>query len=361
MKSLLNWLLNDYGWERPKKVLLMPLTLEDIARMCGVSRSTVSRVMNGDTYVKTATREKVMAVIREYNFQPNLAARSLAAGRTNVLGLVIPAGVSTLFTDPYFPQLIQGVSSACNAQDYSVMLWLAEPEFERKMINQILHNGLADGVIVSSMLIDDPIVHSLHQSKMPFILVGRHPVLDVNYIDVDNLQGSMEATRYLLLQGHKRVATITGPKNMIGGFDRFQGYCNALKMNKISYQTELVGEGDFSEAGGYSCMLKLLKAKPDAVFAASDMMAYGAIRAIREAGLRVPEDIAVVGFDDLPTAAHHNPPLTTIRQPIQTMGFKAVETLLDIIQNPTCQTQHILLPTELIVRSSTGINHAGIE
>src|SRR5450759_4402560 len=163
----------------------MPLTLDDIARLSGVSRSTVSRVINADTNVKVETRKKVWQVIQKINFQPNLAARGLAAGRTNIIGLVIPASVAFIFMDPYFPLLIQGISGACNAHNHSVMLWLAEPEYESRTIRQILHNGLADGVIVSSTLMDDPIIKSLHESNMPFILMGRHPTLDVNYIDVD--------------------------------------------------------------------------------------------------------------------------------------------------------------------------------
>jgi LacI family transcriptional regulator len=243
----------------------MPLTLEDIARKSGVSRSTVSRVINGDDKVKTETHDRVMSVIQEVNFQPNLAARGLAARRTNIIGLVTPAGVATLFTDPYFPQLIHGVSSACNAQQYTVMLWLAEPEFERRTINQILHNGLLDGVIVSSMVMDDPIVQSLNESKMPFILVGRHPTLDVNFIDVDNTQGGVDATAYLLRTNRKRVATITGPLNMIAGYDRYEGYKKAHQLRKMDVIPELMAEGDFTEAGGYVAMQKLLPYHPDAV------------------------------------------------------------------------------------------------
>jgi LacI family transcriptional regulator len=330
----------------------MPLTLEDIARKSGVSRSTVSRVINGDEKVKPDTRDKVMAVIHEFNFQPNLAARGLAARRTNVIGLVTPAGVSTLFTDPYFPQLIRGVTSACNARQYTVMLWLAEPEFERRTISQILHNGLLDGVIVSSMVMDDPIVQSLYESNMPFILVGRHPTLDVNYIDVDNVQAAQDATQHLVKQNRNRIATITGPRNMIAGYDRFQGYKKALQARKLPLLDELVVEGDFSETGGYAAMKKLLPAKPDAVFAASDAMAFGAMRAIREAGLSVPQDISIVGYDDLPAAAQVTPPLTSIRQPTERMGSLAVDTLIDLIENPQPQTKHLLLATELIVRSS---------
>ena len=332
----------------------MPLTLEDIAKESGVSRSTVSRVINGDDKVSASTREKVMAVISRVNFQPNLAARGLAAGRTNVLGLVIPAGVATIFTDPYFPILIQGVSAACNILQYTVMLWLAEPEFERRMISQILHNGLVDGVIVSSMLMDDPIVRSLHNSKMPFILVGRHPTLDVNYLDVDNRLGGKEATQHLLRLGRKRVATVTGPQNMIPGYDRYQGYLEALHDRNVKFQPELVVEGDFSEMGGYSAMKKLLFHKPDAVFVASDAMAYGAIRAIHEVSMKVPEDIAVIGYDDLPGSARMIPPLSSIRQPVHRLGYVATETLVDMIQHPTDQPRHLILPTELVIRSSCG-------
>lgn len=332
----------------------MPLTLEDIAKASGVSRSTVSRVINGDENVKSETREKVIEVLRKTNFQPNLAARGLAAGRTNVLGLVIPASVAKIFSDPYFPILIQGVSSACNALQYTVMLWLAEPEYERRMISQILHNGLVDGVIVTSMLMNDPIVKSLYESKMPFILVGRHPTLDVNYIDVDNVQGAVEATSHLIRTGRKTIATITGPQNMVSGYDRYQGYLNALRSRNIAFRPELVYEGDFTEQSGYFGMQKLLAAKPDGVFCASDMMAIGAMRAIREANLKIPEDVAVIGYDDLSISARENPPLTSLRQPVHRMGSIAAETLVDIIRHPSSQTRHILLPTELVIRASCG-------
>jgi len=332
----------------------MPLTLEDIAKHAGVSRATVSRVINGDINVRNQTRMRVMEVIQQNNFQPNIAARSLAAGRTNVLGLVIPAGVSTIFSDPYFPLLIQGVTTACNARDYSVMLWLAEPEYERRMMRQILHSGLLDGVIVSSMILDDPIVQALHDSKKPFMLIGRHPVLDVNYLDVDNLNGAREATLHLLRLGHKQVATITGPRNMIAGQDRLNGYRQALEERRITFQHELVAEGDFTEAGGYTAMRQLLSHKPRAVFVATDVMAEGALRALREAGLRVPQDIAVVGYDDMPNASRLSPTLTTVRQPTQRMGALAVENLIDIIQNPGAHKRHIVIPVELVIRESCG-------
>ncbi len=333
----------------------MPLTLEDIARFSGFSRSTVSRVINGGDYVKEDTRQRILEVIHEHNFQPNLGARSLAGGQTGVLGLVIPAAVSTIFTDPYFPQFIRGVSLGCNEHNYSMMLWMAEPEHERRTMREILHNGLLDGVIVSSMIMNDPIFESLHKSKMPFILIGRHPTHeDVSYLDVDNVQSASHAIRHLVGLGRRRIATITGPLNMIGGYDRYQGYLKGLKEQGMPETAELIVEGDFTENGGYNAMLKLLEARPDAVFAASDIMAIGALRALREANLRVPDDVAVIGYDDVPLANMTEPPLTTIRQSIQKMGAIAVKTLNEIIRHPDKGPRHIIVDTELIIRESCG-------
>jgi len=332
-------------------------TLEEIAKRAKVSRSTVSRVINNDSRVSDETRQRVLAVVKRLNYHPNLAARSLAAGRTRILGLVIPERVTGLFSDPYFPILIQGITSACNAHDHSVMLWLAEPEYERRMISQILHNGLIDGVIMASMLVDDSLTSSLVESDLPFILVGRHPTNPrVNYVDVDNVNSARELVAHLVASGYRRIATITGPLNMIAGMDRLEGYQLALRDAGMTIDPRLIAVGDFSENGGYARMQDLLPLKPDAVFVASDAMALGALRAIREAGLRVPQDIALAGYDDMPFAERTDPPLTTVRQPIHQAGVTAAETLIDLVTDPSSQPRHIILPTQLVVRASTNPN-----
>lgn len=330
----------------------MPLSLDEIARLSGVSRSIVARVMNGDMKVKAETRQHVLEIVEQNDRQGSPVGH--AASR--VLGLVIPTGVAALFSDPYFPQIIQSVSAASNAQEYSVMLWLAEPEYERRMLTEVLNNGLLDGVIVSSMMMNDPIVQILHDSKVPFVLIGRHPKLDdVNYLDADNFAGARKATLHLLQLGRSRVATITGPLNVIPGYDRYRGYEAALEEQSIPLRPELVAEGDFSEASGYMGMLQLLRAKPDAVFVSSDVMAVGALRALRVANLRVPQDVAIVGYDDIPQASRSEPPLTTVRQPIQKMGRMAVELLIEILRHHPSAPQHILVETELVVRKSCGM------
>ncbi len=333
----------------------MSLNLEQVAKRAGVSRSTVSRVINNDPNVSEETRARVMTVVRDLNYQPNVVARGLAAGRTRVLGLVIPRTVSTLFTDPYFSLLIQGVSAACNANDHSVMLWIAEPEYERRTIRQVLHGGLVDGVIVASQVLDDPVVDALMKSDLPFILIGRHPdASNVSYVDADNRNGAREVVEYLLRLGYHRVATISGPQNTIVGMDRLEGYREALRVKGLAPDPDLVIEGDFTEMGGYTAAQQVLPHKPDAIFVASDTMATGAMRALREANCRVPQDVAMAGFDDMPFAAHTDPPLTTVRQAIQRAGFTAVETLVDLVTHPGSPTRRIILPTELVIRASAG-------
>ncbi len=331
------------------------MTLDEVARLCGVSRSTVSRVINNNPNVSAPTRHKVLRVIQETHFEPNLVARSLAAGRTRMLGLLIPRAVTTLFHDPYFPTVIQGVASACNAHEFSVMLWLAEPEYERRMARQVLNATLADGVIVASAQLDDPILAALMDHHRPFLVIGRHPSSEqVSYVDVDNRAGARLAVNHLIGLGRRRIATIAGPQNLAPGIDRRLGYEDALAQAGIAHDPRLVREGDFTDESGYAAMRELLPQRPDAVFAASDIMAIAAMRAIHEAGMQVPADIAVVGFDDVDLAARANPTLTTIRQPVHQSGVIAAETLIQLIDEPQCAPRQIILPTELVVRASCG-------
>jgi len=345
----------QYVKTHPCLPLVHMLNLEQIAKLSGVSRSTASRVINNDPNVSCDTRETVLRVVRLMNYVPNAAARGLARGRTQVIGLVIPADVAALFADPHFAIFIQGVSSACAAHGHAVMLWLAEPEYERRQIRQIIHGGVIDGLIVTSALLDDPLVNELSQSQRPFVVVGRRPNdWQATSVDVDNSGGARAAVRHLLRLGRQRIATIIGPQNLIAGVDRLTGYQTALREHGCPIDHDLIVDGGFCEYGGYLAMQQLLPRRPDALFAASDTMAIGALRAIHDAGLRVPDDLALVGFDDTPLAARTDPPLTVIRQPARQLGQLAVELLLELIDYPEAAPQCIVLPTELVVRASCG-------
>ncbi len=331
----------------------MARTLEHIAELTGVSRSTVSRVVNDDPHVSSATRARVQEAIEIEGYRPNLSARGLASGRTNVIAAVIPGGFDTMLSDPYFPNLLQGIATAADAADYFVMLSLAEAGF-RHSIDEIARQGVVAGFLFSAGQIDDPLLQPLASAKTPMVSIGRTDDPRVSYVDVDNKGSGRQATNHLLRLGYQRVATIAGPSFAPAACDRLEGYTAAIEAFGQQADDNLIYEGDFSEASGQAGMRMLLEHQPDAVFVASDRMAAGALNEIIAAGLRVPEDVAVVGFDDIERAAHMEPPLTTIRQRPQQMGKTALTLLLELIADPDSPPQRIILPTELVVRASCG-------
>jgi LacI family transcriptional regulator len=334
-------------------------TLEEIAQLAGVGRSTVSRVMNNDPRVKPSTRERVLEIVRRERYQLNFAARTLASGRSEVIGAVVPMALESVFTDPFFPKFLEGVSSACDAADAMLMLWLALPETEQRKVDKVLGAGPVDGLIVAAHVVDDPLVEALRESGKHFVLYGRYPADDVSYVTVDDRASACSVVSHLIRLGRQRIGTIAGPQHMFEARDRLAGYHDAVRDFGLQASPELVVEGDWSEASGYAAMRRLLAAEPDAVFAANDSMALAALRALTEQGIRVPEDIALVGFDDIPAAAAANPPLTTVRQPIRRLGEVAAQTLLELIEQPPGAPRRVILPTELVVRASCGSTHNG--
>lgn len=336
----------------------MKPTLEEVARLAGVSRATVSRVINNHPNVRTAVREKVWQAVRDSGYRPHAVARSLVTHRTGILGVVIPEAVSTLFTDPFFPLFLRGATETCNAHQQQLMLvLLSDPTGEQEMYQRVLRNGYLEGVIVASATVGDPLIAAMLRDNIPFVSVGRHPDKRVHAVDVDNLGGARTAVEHLLRLGHRRIATIAGPAEMISGQDRLEGYRQALESYHVPLNKRLVVHGDYTEAGGALAMQKLLPEGPTAVFVASDTMAVGALKWLRQAGRRVPDDIALVGFDDIPVASAVEPRLTTVRQPISRLGALAVDVLVGLLQGPPSvppSPQRIVLPTELVIRDSCG-------
>ncbi|MDJ0497920.1 MAG: LacI family DNA-binding transcriptional regulator [Acidimicrobiia bacterium] len=331
----------------------MASTLEEIAVLSGVSRSTVSRVINDDPRVSEATREHVLRVVRREGYRPNLTARGLASGRTNVIAAVIPVGFENVLSDPYFPSLLHGMATAADAQDHFLMLSLGEPGF-RHTVDEIARQGVVDGVVFSASQTDDPLLSPLIATGTPVVSVGRPDDARVSFVDVDNEGSARQITSHLLRLGHRRVALIAGPSFAPAARDRSHGFRSAVASHGLRVDENLVYEGLFSEASGRAGMRALLEHRPDAVFAASDRMAAGALNEIRAAGLRVPEDIALAGFDDMPLAREMEPPLTTVRQRPERLGEAAVNLLLDLMADPNATPKRVMLPTELIVRASCG-------
>ena len=331
------------------------LTLEEIGRLAGVSRSTVSRVINGHADVSDDVKKKVLQVVEDTGYRPNRAARSLVSSRTGLLGLVIPSGLHNLFQDPYFGRLIQGITRAANAAEQTLSLFLFEDRSEEiELYERVIANGMTDGVIVTATTMQDPVVARMLQDGTPFVMVGRPDADGIPYVDVDNRDGAREATEHLIGHGRRRLGTIAGPSNTTTGVDRRTGFLDATATAGIPVPSALVQEADFTSKGAFDAMNALLPGEPDAVFCASDTMALGALAAIEAAGLSCPGDIAVASFDGLVEAHETTPSLTTVAQPVLRTGEEAVRLLLDVLAEDPEEPPRTLLPTELVVRSSCG-------
>ncbi len=334
------------------------VTLDDVARKAGVSRATVSRVVNNYPHVSSRVRQRVLRAIEEMGYNPNIPARSLASRRTGNIGFVIPNSLHTFFTDPYFPRLIEGIAHGCNENDYTFSLFVFHTaEMEARLLPRLTGGGLVDGIIVQATDTDDKVLQRFVHGKVPFVIAGRPlGISQVNYIDVDNVTGAYNAVAHLIRVGRRRIGTITGPLNTAAGLDRLEGYRRALADRNLPGREDWIVTGDFTQQSGYYAARQLLQRDPnlDALFAASDTMAVGALQAIKDVGKRVPEDIALVGYDDLPPAQLADPPLTTVRQPIRRFGMHALEILLDVIENGSTPPRQVVLETELVVRKSCG-------
>ncbi len=329
----------------------MARTIDELALLSGVSRATVSRVINGGS-VSDRTRRKVQAILDETNYRPNLAARSLASGRTGVVGVVMHIDPHRLFEDPYFAQLMQGMSDALADQTAAMMLWLGNRSKE-ETLETILSMSLLDGVIVTAHNLDDPLVDGLLASDLPTVLVGhRKADRTASYVDIDNVHAADVVTTHLVSIGRRRIGHITGMRRTVHAEDRIIGYERAMARAGLSADG-LVVDGDFNAPSGIAGAKELLDRGVDAIFCANDAMARGALSAIQSRGLRVPDDVALAGFDDLEFSASLEPSLTTVRQGVREQGEEAVNCVFQLIRERDGAPRRVLLPTELVIRQST--------
>ena len=332
----------------------MNFTLEDIGRLAGVSRSTVSRVLNNQANVKPEVRARVQEVIRRTGYTPNIAARSLVSGRTGVIGLVIPSRVHRLFEDPYFARLIQGITAASNQAGTTLSLFLFQTEEEEsELYPRVVTSGMLDGLILTATRMADPLLSQVSPDELPIVIVGRPDRDGFSYVDVDNRGGAIMAAQHLVGLGHQRIGLVGAPINTTAGLDRLNGFVEGLALSGMALNPTLRVDGDFSEASGYTAMRNLIPKQPEAVFVASDNMAVGALRALREAGIKVPEDMAIMGFDGLPSSETATPALTTIKQPVTATGARAVHILNDLVTGVATAPVAELMPVELVIRESS--------
>ncbi|GIF02438.1 LacI family DNA-binding transcriptional regulator [Paractinoplanes rishiriensis] len=326
-------------------------TLDEVAERAGVSRSAASRVINNAPHVSRATRDAVERAVKDLGYLPNRTARALATRQTGIVALAVSHDDPELFADPFFAQVIVGVSAALEETDLHLLLCLASSGRGRSRLTNLLNTRGVDGIMLMALRGDDPLTHIVRKSGLPAVYGGRPLHFEPQwYVDSDNVGGARLATEHLVGLGRTRIVTITGQQGTEVGEARHRGYREAMVMAGLTPYGEAAG--DFTEASGAAAMTALLDRHPDldAVFAASDNMAAGALRVLREAGRSVPAEVAVVGFDNLGIAGRTTPPLTTVHQPIQALGREMTRLLLGLIAGE--DRTSIILPTRLVLRES---------
>jgi DNA-binding LacI/PurR family transcriptional regulator len=326
-------------------------TIDDVAELAGVSRGTVSRVLNGGHYVSSASLKAVQRAMRDTGYAVNQSARSLVTKQSNAIAFVLSEPQERLFEDPNFSVLLRSCTQALAEQDFSLVLMLEASDDERDRVLRYVRGGHVDGVLLISAHSGDPFITDLARGGVPAVACGKPLVHNttIPYVAADDREGARQMTRYLVERGHRRIAMIAGPQT-VGGPERLQGYQDIL--GRKALKRLVVSASDYSHEAGVHAMRRLLSASPDidAVFVASDLLASGALMELRRVGRRVPDDVAVGGFDDSRIARESDPPLTTIRQPLDLVSREMVDVLLRLIRREEVSSR--LLPTELIVRQS---------
>jgi LacI family transcriptional regulator len=329
------------------------VTIVDVAAEAGVSFGTVSRVINDDVHVKKETRARVLSTMQRLGFVANRQARSLAGGKSHSIGVLVP----DLGTG-YIGEIIRGIDAELSLTDLDLILYTTHRTASKEASYVAnLATGMVDGLLLVLPRSPVDFIGNLTQRKFPFVLIDHQGAgRDCPAVGATNWQGAYNATEYLIKLGHTRIGFITGSMDLGCAVDRLDGYRSALRTHHIPFLNEQVFEGNFLQLDGYSGAQVLLDLPrpPTAIFASNDVMAMGVMDAIRSRGLRIPADISVVGFDDIPQASLVRPALTTVNQPLEKMGRVATQKLLDLLQRPSTEAERIELPTELIIRESCG-------
>ena len=332
-------------------------TSRDVAKLAHVSRTTVSFILNNvpGVSISAATRKRVLDAAKKLNYSPNVAGRKLVSGKSYTIGLVLCQSPEQIFTDAFLPQVILGVEQAAMQQGFHVLLKPVDPNDTGGYARLITENHV-DGIFLSGPRQDDMALMDLHRKRVPIMLMGQLPDTDIPFVDVDATAGAELAVNHLIERGHQRIGMITNaPLDYTSAGQRRDGYVKALKKAKLPVDKALIQAGNYTPASGFQAMKALLQATPriTAVFVASDVVAIGAMLAIKEAGLHIPQDVAVVGFDDIPFAEFFDPPLTTIRLPAFGLGWAGGERLIRLIQGEGLNDASLLLESKLIARQSS--------
>ncbi|WP_026486899.1 LacI family DNA-binding transcriptional regulator [Caldanaerobius polysaccharolyticus] len=332
----------------------MAVTIKDIAKYAGVSVTTVSRALNGYPDVNEQTRERIKKIAQELNYSPNAIARGLVMNKTHTVGLVVSELIKPGVYHPFFLEILAGIKAGLRKDRYDLILFTVDfATQDVTSYEELCNSRKVDGAIVEGLKLSDPYIEEIKKTNIPTVLIDIPILTDkVGYVSSDNVQAAFEATSYLIKLGHKNIGFINGHSDAAVSFERLEGYKRALQKNNVQYKEEYVIFEDFTQEGGYNSFRKLIFENPEitAVFHASDLMAIGSIKAAQDLGMKVPDDISIVGFDDIELASLIDPGLTTIRQEKFKLGYMAARHLLSIIRGE--KPEHIVVPHKLIIRQS---------
>ncbi len=336
----------------------MPVTLKDIAQKVGVSVTTVSRGLAGYDDVAEETRQRIQETADELGYHPNIMARRLQKQRTDTLGFIMPT-FGPRFSDPFFSEFIAGIGTEAAGHSYDLLVSTHAPDSaeELEAYQRAARGGWVDGLIVVRTREEDPRVKLLCKTDFPFVAFGRTECeKEFSYVDEDSAAGMRQLVQHFVDLGHTRIGFIAPPAGLMFGRYRLNSYFETMAANNLSVADNWVVEGDMTQRGGAEVVNQLLELEPGltAVIAGNDLMAVGAINRIQQVGLKVGQDVAVAGFDDIPMASFTNPPLTTLQQPIYDIGRRTCAMLIDLINGRSPDSQHVLLTPKLIIRESSG-------
>lgn len=337
------------------------ITSHEVAKRAGVSRTTVSLVLNDVKGIRISeeTRQRVLSAARELGYTPNASARSLVSGRTRTIGLVICQPAEHILIDAYLPQVLYGLSEVSRKRGFRVLVEAVEDVSQPDAYIHLARGKQIDGMAILGPRLDDQSLPSLIDDGFPLVLIGRLEDLPTPAVAIDEATAASHAVAHLLSLGHQRVACITnGPPHYSSAMERLRGYQRAIERANRPFDEQLIHYGNFDPKSGYDAMQQLLRegSPPTAIFVASDVVAFGVIAAAAEAGLRIPDDLAIVGFDDVPLARYIHPALTTVHLPAIEQGWRAGEILIGLISGEEPAEQSIAMETRLVIRASCGAN-----
>jgi DNA-binding LacI/PurR family transcriptional regulator len=335
----------------------MSVTIKDVAKLANVAPSTVSRVIANNSRISEETKKRVREAMETLGYHPNYNARSLAIKSTRAIGLVMPSSVDKVFQNPFFPEVIRGISTKAHEREFAIYMSTGQNEQEiYDGVERMIHGGRVDGVLLLYSRIDDKIMSLLQEKKFPFSVIGKpfNNAEQITHVDNDNYTAGKDVTEYLIQLGHKHIAFVCGSLDLVVTIDRVLGYKKALEDANIPYQDDYIVQEEFLQDGGMAGFMKLmsLPTPPTALIVKDDLLSFSLMGTIDKIGLSIPKDISIISFNNLMLSEFTRPPLTSVDIDIFKLGYHAADCLLDQIKNPEQEAKQVIVPHKLIKRQT---------